>query len=262
MKKTEKELAFLQDLYLTENWTDRFTKNFDHKFKPDAEEKILYVNAGTGTHALALRDLFDDKTEITALCETAELQKIAHAKATVIKANVEFTTISPYEDFDLVIADASFVRLENLNEFIADITNFGNNQVSFFLPTAGSFGEVFSVLWETLFNLNLTEKSAEIERMILELPTVSNVEEMAKNAGLKKVESSTNVETFEFKSGKNFIESPFITNFLLPNWLSFLTEKEAAKVTKNFAKTVAENQGDISFRITLKATLFKGEISK
>ncbi len=262
MKKTEKELAFLHDLYLTENWTDRFTKNFDDKFKPETVEKILYVNAGTGTHTLALRDLFDDKTEITAICETVELQKIAQAKADAIRAKVDFTTVSPYEDFDLVIADASFVRPADLSEFIADITNFANDQVAFFLPTAGSFGEVFSVLWETLFNLNLNEKSAEIERMILELPTVSNVEEAAKNAGLKKIERSTNLETFEFKSGKDFIESPFIATFLLPNWLSFLSEKEAAKVAKNFIKTVTENQGDISFRITLKATLVKGEVAK
>jgi hypothetical protein len=259
MKKPEKELAFLHDLYVTENWTDRFTKIFDDKFKPDSEEKILYVNAGTGTHTLALRDLFDDKTEITGFCETVELQKIAQAKADVIKASVDFTTVSPYEDFDLVIADASFVRPVNLGEFIADITNFSNNQVSFFLPTAGSFGEFFSILWETLFNLDLTEKSAEIERLISELPTVSNLEEMAKKTGLVKVESSTNFETFDFKDGKEFIESPFVANFLLPNWLGFLTDKEAAKVTKNFAKTVAANQGDIRFTITLKATLVKGE---
>jgi hypothetical protein len=260
MIKSEKELAFLHDLYLTENWTDRFTKIFDDKFKPDSEEKILYVNAGTGTHTLALRDLFDAKTEITALAETAELQKIAQAKADVIKANVDFTTVSPYEDFDLVIADASFVRPADLAEFIADITNFSNNQVSFFLPTAGSFGEFFSILWETLFNLDLTEKSAEIERLISELPTVSNLEEMAKKTGLVKVESSTNLETFNFKDGKEFIESPFVANFLLPIWLGFLTDKEVAKVTKHFAKTVAANQGDIRFTVTLKATLVKGEI--
>jgi trans-aconitate methyltransferase len=260
MNKSEKELAFLHDLYVSSEWTERFTKIFDDKFKPDSEEKILYVNAGTGTHTLALRDLFDNDTEITAITETIELQKIAQAKADVIKANVEFTTISPYEDFDLVIADASFVRRENLPEFIADITNFANNQVAFFLPTVGSFGEVFSILWETLFNLNLTEKNAEIERLISELPTVSSLEEIAKNVGLTKVESSTNFETFEFENGKAFIESPFISNFLMPNWLSFLNEKEAAKVTKNFIKTVQENQGDISFRITLKATLVKGEI--
>jgi hypothetical protein len=259
VKKPEKELAFLHDLYVTENWTERFTKIFDDKFKPEAVEKILYVNAGTGTHALALRDLFDNNTEITALTETVELQKIAQAKADVIKADIEFTTVSPYEDFDLVIADASFVRPADLNEFIADIANFSNDQAAFFLPTAGSFGEVFSLMWETLFNLDLTEKSAEIERLIAEQPTVSNVEETAKNAGLKKVESSTNFETFEFESGKVFIESPFIANFLLPNWLSFLSEKEAAKVKKNFIKTVAENESDISFRFTLKATLVKGE---
>jgi hypothetical protein len=260
MIKSEKELAFLHDLYLTENWTERFIKLFDDKFKPDSEEKILYVNAGTGTHALALRDLFDNDTEITAICETAELQKIAQAKADVIKANVEFTTLSPYEDFDLVIADASFVRPTNLNGFFADVTNFANHQVAFFLPTAGSFGEVFSILWETLFNLDLTEKSAEIERLILELPTVSNLEEIAKNLGLKKVESSTNFETFEFDNGKAFIESPFVNSFLMPNWLSFLPEKEAAKVGKKMAKTIDDNRDGLTFKVTLKATLIKGEI--
>ena len=55
MIKTEKELAFLRDLVVDEGWTQRFTDILDENFKVAGKADILYINAGTGSHALALK---------------------------------------------------------------------------------------------------------------------------------------------------------------------------------------------------------------
>ena len=60
MNKTEKELAFLQDLYISTDWTERFTDLLGKDFKADEFENILYINAGSGNHALALEEKLDD----------------------------------------------------------------------------------------------------------------------------------------------------------------------------------------------------------
>ena len=104
MSKTQKELAFLRDLYIETDWTERFTNLFDDNFKFTKEEKVLYVNAGTGSHALALRKKLKEKVELFAASETKELLKLAQAKADAVKADVQFSTDFPKGKFDAVLA--------------------------------------------------------------------------------------------------------------------------------------------------------------
>ncbi|MCU0237976.1 MAG: hypothetical protein MUC29_00925 [Pyrinomonadaceae bacterium] len=260
MKISAKEQAFLQDLYISTDWTERFTNLFDDNFKFSDEEKILYVNAGTGNHTLAIREKLDDKIELFPISETAELQKIAQAKADTMMSKIKYLKNFPNEKADLVIADASFVNHTNLTEFIENLINQAKKQIVFFIPTAGSFGEIFSFLWETLYSLDLLDKATEVERLINQIKTVSQIEEMLKSLKLKKVESITKNESFEFADGTEFINSPLIEKFLLPNWLDFLSEKEQKKVCKKLVEIIDADDQDLSFRFTVKATLLRGEI--
>ncbi|HMS42238.1 MAG TPA: hypothetical protein PKE69_18540 [Pyrinomonadaceae bacterium] len=260
MMKTEKELAFIRELTIENDWTQRFTDFFDKKFKFDKEETILYVNAGTGNHAIALDEKLDDKTEIYAVSENAELRNIAQAKADAIKADVRFGTNFPDEKSSLVIADASFVRPAELNDFIAQIIDASKNQIAFFTPTKSSFGEIFSFLWETLLEVDLIEHSANVERLIEEIPTVEAIENLLKTFGLTKIESATETELFEFKDGAEFIESPLIADFLLPVWLDFLTDAEKEKAAEKLAELIDTDDGSLSFRFSVKNTLFSGDL--
>ncbi len=259
MSKTEKELAFLRDLYVETDWTERFTNLFDDNFKFSGEEKILYVNAGAGNHALALRDKLDDEIEIFGVSETQELLTIARAKADAIAANVDFSIVYPSEKFDAVLADASLVRPAELESFMAQIIDLSKKQVAFFLPTASSFGEIFSLLWETLLNLDLLEKGEEVERLITEIPTVLKVEETAKNLGLTKIQTETKSEFFELDNGEAFINSPLVEDFLLPVWLDFLDENEKKRVKNGLAQTIDDDCQEMSFIFSVKATLVVGE---
>ncbi|MBA2621319.1 MAG: hypothetical protein H0U87_08970 [Acidobacteria bacterium] len=260
MKKTRKELAFLRDLYVAPDWTERFTKIFDENFKFTDEKNILYINAGTGDHAIELNRKLKKNQTLKIFGADAELNRIAQAKADIVKAKIDFSDAAPSgEIFDAVLADASFVKPNDLPVFLKEVIDLSNRQVAFFLPTASSFGDIFSFLWETLLHLDLLEKSAEVERLITEIPTVSKVEEMAENLGLTKIEIAKKDEFFDFKDGAEFVNSPLVTDFLFPAWLDFLTEKEKERVGKRLVQIIDAEDGILSFRLTVKATLFVGE---
>lgn len=262
MSKSQKELAFLRNLYIETDWTQRFTDFFDDKFKFSKKEKILYVNAGTGNHALALREKLDENAEIWVLPEDTELLNIARAKADAVKADISFFSDFPREKVDAVLADASFVRPTELSDFLKRIIQLSNNQVMFFLPTAGSFGDIFSYLWETFLNADLLEKEAEIERLLTEIPTVSKIEEAVENLGLTKLQTETKTEFFEFETGAEFVSSPLAADFLFPSWLTFLNEKQTATVKEKLAQTIDADRDGMNFSFSVKATLVVGEKKK
>lgn len=262
MAKTQKELAFLRDLYINESWTKRFTDLIDKHFSFANTENLLYINAGTGYHAFALQEKIGKKTNIFATCENEDILVIAREKAAAINSNVDFSTIRFDDDaFDAVLADASFVKPSEFPDFMDEairVTKSGS-KIGILVVTSGSFGEIFSLLWEVLFNEDLGEHGAVAEKIIAELPTVSRVEEIAERAGLVNVKTHTATEVFEYENGKEFVESPLVIDFLLPAWLETLDEKEKERVIEKLAQLIDTEDGNLSFRFSVKATLLVGE---
>jgi ubiquinone/menaquinone biosynthesis C-methylase UbiE len=261
-RKTQKELAFLRDLYIDPEWTLRFTDLVDKYIGFSDERTILYINAGTGNHALALRKKINKDAEFFATSENEDILTIARDKAVAVQADIIFTTQN-FEDeaFDAVLADASFVRPADLQKFVEEAARVAEpgGKVAFFTVTAGSFGEVFSLLWEVLFNEDLGEHGAVCEHLITELPTVSQIEEIAGNAHLENIKTHTQNEIFEYENGTDFVNSPLVADFLLPVWLKCLNEKEKTKATNKLARLVDAEDGSLTFRFSVKATLVTGE---
>ena len=258
MSKTEKELAFLQDLYIATDWTERFTELLGKDFNTEEFENILYINAGTGNHALTLEEILEENTELIAVVENEELVKIAQAKADAVKSDINFTALKPVKKFDAVIADASLVKSSELKDFMSKAADSSRWQIAFLLPTAGSFGDIFSYLWQAFFELDWLDKGAEVENLINEIPTVSMAKEMIKDLGFNKTEAKTKNESFEFENGAEFVESVLVTDFLLEDRLGFLTETEKEQVYEKLAQIIdAEGEG-LTFRFTVKATLITG----
>lgn len=262
MAKTRKELAFLRDLYIDDQWTKRFTDLVDEhvKFTGD-EENFLYINAGTGNHCFAMREKLGDETAIFATCEDEDMLSIARDKAIAVQSDVDFSMLRFEDDsFDTVLADASFVKSADLPDFIDDVIRVTREggRVVIVLVSAGSFGEIFSLLWEVLFNEDLGEHGVEAEKMITEIRSVTNLEALAKSAGLKKVKSKMANEIFDFENGAQFVSSPLIADFLLPEWLRSLSEQEREKVSNKLARLVDTEDGSLSFRFSVKATLIEG----
>ena len=262
MAKTEKELAFLRDLYINEEWTRRFTDLVDKHLAFADEENFLYVNAGTGDHVFAMREKMGKKTAVFATSENEHILNIARDKAAAVKSDVDFSTITFENDsFDVVLADASFVRPADLEELIEDAKRVARRgaRIGVFFPAAGSFGEIFSLLWEVLFNEDLADHGAAVEKIISELPTVSDAELLAESAGLEKVKTYTSKEIFEYENGVAFVNSPLVGDFLLPVWLDSLDEKEKERVTEKLAHLIDAEDGSLSFRFSVKVVLLIGE---
>lgn len=259
MSKTQKELAFLRDLSVDADWTARFTDIFDKSYDFTDEESVLYINAGTGNHVLALRERLKEDVEIFGITENEDLTIIAAAKANATKVNVGFSSFIPPDRYDLVVADASFVRSDGLEKFITEAIELSENRVVFYLPTAGSFGEIFSFLWEVCLSADLIDRSGAVEDLIKEIPTVALVEEIAAGAGLKQIKSNTSAEVFEYEDGTEFVNSVLVADFLLPGWFGFLEEEEKEQVKERLAQTIDENRDSMTFRFTVKATIFGGK---
>lgn len=262
MSKSLKELAFLRDLTITKDWTERFTVFADKHLKIPKKGNILYFNAGTLSHALEISEKLNKNGNLTAVIENKELLKISEAKANAIKSKINFKTLKDLdsESFDMVLADLTFVKISDLNNIIDELvfeTKKGG-EIAVFLPTAGSFGEIYSFLWETFLEADLIEKSGEIERLLNQIPTISKIEELLSEAGLKKVETVTNTEIFEYDNGKDFISSTLLVDFLFPDWLDFLSEKQRKTAVKKLAEIINKEHDNLTFRFSVKASLIGG----
>jgi ubiquinone/menaquinone biosynthesis C-methylase UbiE len=265
--KSARELAFLRDLYIDNDWTARFTNILDESLTLPKEGKFLYVEPGTGNHLLGLREKLHKDVKLSSVHGDVELLRIAEAKAQVIKAKVDFHRSEdgrlpfPDQEFNAIIADASFISPTELPSFLTELYRVTKKDgfVNFFLPTAGSYGEFFSLLWEALFTAGMEDTGGKIEELILTIPQVEQVEEIAKIAGLAEVNSSTKTEYFEYDDATKLMESFLLTEFLLPRWLDFLTEKQKKKIVPEIIRTIDEDIAEMSFRLSVKATLISGK---
>jgi hypothetical protein len=105
----------------------------------------------------------------------------------------------------------------------------------------------------------LEDHGVDVEQMITASPTISEVERWAVEAGLTEVASWTAIEEFDYESGEQFLNSPLITDFLLPNWLEPIPDGARQKVAAELARIIDEERHAGEFALTLKATLVVGK---
>ncbi|MGH9906287.1 MAG: hypothetical protein ACRD8U_11985, partial [Pyrinomonadaceae bacterium] len=56
MPKSDKELAFLHDLFVATDWGERFAQLVDEHVVLPKKGQALYLSSGTGGHAIALQE--------------------------------------------------------------------------------------------------------------------------------------------------------------------------------------------------------------
>src|ERR1051325_10430834 len=88
--KTQKELAFLHDLYVATDWGERFAELVDEHVKLPQEGRALYIEAGTGAHALALQARAGKKLQLFCADENEECLELARVKATAVHEETSF----------------------------------------------------------------------------------------------------------------------------------------------------------------------------
>jgi ubiquinone/menaquinone biosynthesis C-methylase UbiE len=269
MNKSSKELAYLYDLYVAPDWGERFAKLFDEHLKLPKQARALYIGAGTGGHALALKERGGEEFEIISIDENSERTELARAKAQTLKAGAaaEFHTAQietlPFEDasFDFVIGDASLIAAERLPEMIAEMARVAkaNATVALSAATSSSFGEFFSIYWEALAGAQIAGQELTVENFITELPNASDIKAIFAREDLNAMQSWTKKEEFEFENGEEFLSAPLVENFLLERWLEPLPDAAAREtVTREIARIINDERGTGGFNFSIKATLVVG----
>jgi len=266
-RKTAKELAFIQDLFIAPDWGERFAELIDEHVKLPKEGEALYVAAGTGAHALALRERAGDKLELLCIDENPECLELAKAKATATNEKVAFDMAHPDRlplsdnRFDLVIGNASLVSQPRIRKMFSEMVRVAapGATIAFTLPTASSFGEFFSIYWEALHNRGLIDHESDVEQLITQLPTVSDVEQLAEAENLRDVESWTRIEEFAFESGEQFLTAPLVSEFLMQDWLALVPKDKRAELFSEISRLINEERHEAEFALSVKATLLVGQ---
>ena len=266
-KKSDKELAFLHDLFIAPDWGERFAELIDEHVQLPAEGEALYVAAGTGGHAMALHERAGDKLQLLCLDENPECMELARAKATATNEKIIFDTAQfdhlnlKDNRFDLVIGNASLVSQQRVRQMFSELVRVAapGATIALTLPTASSFGEFFSIYWEALHNSGLIDHESDVEQLITELPTVSDVEQLAEDEGLKDVESWTRIEEFDFESGEQFLNSPLVAEFLIHDWLALVPDDKRAELFSEISRLINEERHEAEFALSVKATLVVGQ---
>lgn len=263
--KSDKEIAFLHDLFVATDWGERFAELIDENIVLPARGRALYLGSGTGGHVIAVQERAGDKLSFICIEEHEEYLEIARSKATVENAALEFQLgqvdqLRVADDkFDLVIGDGSLVTPARVPGMLGEMIRVAKpgGVVAFVLPTASSFGEFFSIYWELLHTCGIAQQS-QVENLISEIQTVSELEELAENGGLEAVTSVSRIEEFHYESGDQFVNSPLVSDFLMKRWIAFLPEDCVAKVAAEIPRVVDEDRQHADFMFSVKATLLTG----
>lgn len=265
MPKSDKELAFLHDLFVATDWGERFAQLVDEHVVLPEKGQALYLASGTGGHAIALQERSEG---LKFLCveESEEYLELARAKATAVKDAADFRLEKvdrlSLEDnqFDLVLGDASLLDPARVPMMLSEMVRVAKPgaAVTLTLPTASSFGEFFSIYWEVLHACGLFDHEADVENLIAQLPTISETEDLAETMGLEEVASWCRIEEFDFESGEKFLNSPLVSDFLMTRWLESIPDGSREQVRQEIQRAVNEDRHDVDFTLSVKATLIVG----
>jgi ubiquinone/menaquinone biosynthesis C-methylase UbiE len=265
---TEKELAYRYDIFIVPDWRERFDALVSEKIELPVEGRILEVNCGTGSYAIEIAERIKGKGEVIALDPCKERLELARAKARFKKIDcLSFECAAssnlPFgeNEFDAVIADASMLAGGEIEVVLSEITRVAKpgSRVVLKITARGSFDEFFSIYWEALLDCGLIDKVwGALESLIKERSTLSQAEQMAGRAGLKRVESFCRKEEFLYDTGKSFIESPLIKDAFLSKWLSIVPEKQHQRVCKKIVSIIERERHGAPFDLSIKAALITG----
>lgn len=265
-----KEQAYLYDLYMVPLWREAFDQMVDEEAKVPAEvlEEGVFLDAecGTGSYAVDLLLRAGKKAVVVGVDASAEKLVLARGKASVqmVADRVTFRqgTLQALgvaeASFDWIIADASLTPASEIGAILMELRRVAKKGATVILKlvTRGSFDEFFSVLWEALFDLDLTAYTPQLEALITERLTLTNVEEQAAAAGWKNIRTVNRKESFPFADGATFLSSPLIETGFLHDWLAFLPDVATREQVKRHLPTVIDRARQaLDFDVSIKATL-------
>ena len=86
--KSEKELAYLEDLFIAPDWGERFSSLLDAHLELPKAGEALYLAAGAGAHAIALQERAGQQLRFLGIDENTYSVALARAKAEALKNSI------------------------------------------------------------------------------------------------------------------------------------------------------------------------------
>jgi len=268
-RQDAREEAYLYDLYVSPQWRETFNELLDAELKLPDRGTVLDAGCGTGDFALSLALRLGPLASVIGVDPSEERLSIARAKASVKNLDhLVFRTGTltalglPGDEFDLVTGDASMLPVSELQAAFAEMTRVAKAgaTVALVLTTRGSFDEFFSIYWEGLYELGLLEYTPGLEALITERQTVSDVERMARLAGLRNVRSVTRKQRFDFLDAAAFFSAPIMNGYFLPGWLALMPDDAARlRLRRTLATIIDRERHHMDFDVSIKATIAIGQ---
>jgi ubiquinone/menaquinone biosynthesis C-methylase UbiE len=267
MNENAREMAYRYDLFVASDWTERLDELVAKHVAVPAKGRILEINCGTGARVVDVASSLEEG-EVVGVDSDPERIAIAIAKAQTVKAercsfvvgDAASLDFDP-ESFDLVVADASLEPPDRLAPIAAEAVRVARDgaPVAVKATLRGSFDEFFSLYWEALNELGLVDEVwAELEPIILARPTVDEALAAVKHAGAVQIRPHQRKEEFRFASGAEFLESPFVADLFLDEWLSILPPGRLEEARQAVARTIDRERAGYDFDVSAKVLVATG----
>jgi len=259
------ETAYLYDLYLVPGWCEFFDRMIEEEVRLPKEGRILDVACGSGGLAIDLALRGGEGREVVGIDVDPALIALAEGKAGIRQASrLQFLAGSlgtlplERESFEVVIADFSLIPWRPAPCELRDLLPLARKDATLVLKlaTRGSFDEFFSLYWEALYDLGLTDLSPRLEALIESRLTVAEAERTAHEAGWRHVHSLLRTERLEYPDAATFFSSPVIRTAFLDSWLAILPQSTTRhKVVDQLSRILDRERQGSPFDLSIKTTL-------
>jgi ubiquinone/menaquinone biosynthesis C-methylase UbiE len=263
----QRELAYRFDLFIAADWSERFDTIVAEHAEMPKKGRILEINCGTGSRALAVADGLED-VEVVGTDPSGERIALARAKAQV--ANAERVTFVEtdahglaFEDasFDAVVLDASLVPPPDLGVLATEALRVARREAPVVVKTIlrGSFDEFYSVFWEALHEVEIADDLwPRLEPIVTRLLTFEDAKAALKRVGLRNASPHRTKEEWRFETGEAFLDSPLVTDLFLADWLAIVPADRLEEVRGAIARTIDEARDGAYFYVSVKTLVVVG----
>jgi ubiquinone/menaquinone biosynthesis C-methylase UbiE len=267
MGEKERERAYRFDLFIAPDWSERFDELVTKHVKTPDTGRILEINCGTGSRAIAIASGLKEG-EVIGVDESAERIAIAQAKARTVK--VEHCSFEEgdaehlrFEDesFDAVIADASLTPPSQLGAIAVEAVRVAREGASIGVTVTlrGSFDEFYSIYWEVLYEVGIVDDVWDsLETLITARPTRDEVLEALREAGMSDLSPHKRKEEFRFETGEEFLASPLVADLFLDDWLSIVPPDRLGQVRESIERVIDRERGGQYFYVSAKVLVATG----
>lgn len=236
-----RERAYVYDLHITPLWREVFDRLYCKHAKLPTFGSVLEINCGTGGLALEIAASLGERGKVLALEADDALIELARTKASITNLkNVTFGHVSLLDGiaelYDLIIVDLSLSEATDVAA-VTKLLRSGGTLVVKYLGR-GSFDEVYSVLWEALFEQGVAaEYQSKLEQLIHRYRSCEQMAEYLRSLGLKSVRNYRHKEEFTFSDAKEFLDSPLMQQFM-DDWMAVVKPGLRQRLSKNLRSVI------------------------